>query len=145
MPLPNLTRRGFLNASAMTMAATVLANPAQAAAQMAGVKRADLPDLTIKEVKVYVANLGPTLRRINSPESGEIVSLVTASGIVIGRRAVDLGRGLGRLESELYGSWEAVAKEGRRVAQPDCRSDPGLATKQSVEWVVEGLRQVVAA
>ena len=61
------------------------------------------------------------------------------------RRAVDLGGGLVRLESELYGSWEAVAKEGRRVAQPDCRSDPGLATKQSVEWVVEGLRQVVAA
>jgi hypothetical protein len=61
------------------------------------------------------------------------------------RRAVDLGGGLVRLETELYGSWEALAREGRRVAQPDCRSDPGLATKQSVEWVVEGLRQVVAA
>ena len=34
------------------------------------------------EVKVYVANLGgPAFRRINSPESGEIVSLVTNSGI----------------------------------------------------------------
>jgi hypothetical protein len=61
------------------------------------------------------------------------------------RRAVDLGGGLVGLETELYGSWEAVAREGRRVAQPDCRSDPGLATKQSVEWVVEGLRQVIAA
>jgi hypothetical protein len=61
------------------------------------------------------------------------------------RRAVDLGGALVRLETELYGSWEAAAREGRRVAQPDCRSDPGLATKQSVEWVVEGLRQVVAA
>jgi hypothetical protein len=61
------------------------------------------------------------------------------------RRAVDLGGDVVRLETELYGSWEAAAREGRRVAQPDCRSDPGLATKQSVEWVVEGLRQVVAA
>jgi len=61
------------------------------------------------------------------------------------RRAADLGGGLVRLDTELYGTWEAVAREGRRVAQPDCRSDPGLATKQSVEWVVEGLRQVVAA
>jgi hypothetical protein len=56
-----------------------------------------------------------------------------------------LGDGLVRLETELYGTWEAVAGEGRRVAQPDCRTDPELATKQSVEWVVEGLRQVVAA
>ena len=61
------------------------------------------------------------------------------------RRAADLGDGLVRLETELYGTWEAVAGEGRRVAQPDCRTDPELATKQSVEWVVEGLRQVVAA
>jgi hypothetical protein len=61
------------------------------------------------------------------------------------RRAVDLGSGLVGLETELYGTWEAVVREGRRVAQPDCRSDPGLATKQSVEWVVEDLRQVVAA
>jgi hypothetical protein len=64
------------------------------------------------------------------------------------RRAVDLGSGLVGLvglETELYGTWEAVAREGRRVAQPDCRSDPALATKQSVEWVVEDLRQVVAA
>jgi hypothetical protein len=61
------------------------------------------------------------------------------------RRAADLGDGLVRLETELHGTWEAVAREGRRVAQPDCRSDPELATKQSVEWVVEGLRQIVAA
>ncbi|MGD0810229.1 MAG: sucrase ferredoxin, partial [Acidimicrobiales bacterium] len=61
------------------------------------------------------------------------------------RRAVDLGGGMVQLETELFGTWEAVVREGRRVAQPDCRSDPGLATKQSVEWVVEGLRQVVAA
>jgi hypothetical protein len=56
-----------------------------------------------------------------------------------------LGGGLVRLETELHGTWSAVAREGRRVAQPDCRSDPELATKQSVEWFVEGLRQIVAA
>jgi len=61
------------------------------------------------------------------------------------RRAADLGDGLVRLETELDGTWEAVAREGRRVAQPDCRTDPELATKQSVEWEVEGLRRVVAA
>jgi hypothetical protein len=61
------------------------------------------------------------------------------------RRAADLGGGLVRLETEVHGTWEAVVREGRRVAQPDCRSDPELATKQSVEWVVEGLRQIVAA
>ena len=60
------------------------------------------------------------------------------------RRVTDVGDGLVRLETELHGTWEAVVKEGRRVSQPDCRSDPELATKQSVEWVVEGLRRVVA-
>lgn len=61
------------------------------------------------------------------------------------RRAVDMGDGLVRLDTELAGTWEAQASEGRRVPQPECRTEPGLATKQSVEWVVEGLRQVVAA
>jgi len=77
------SRRDFISASALgaLAGASVLADPVRAAAQSVGVRPADLPDLTIKEVKVYVANLGPTLRRINSPESGEIVSLVTASGI----------------------------------------------------------------
>jgi hypothetical protein len=61
------------------------------------------------------------------------------------RRAVDLGDGIVRLETELAGTWEALAREGRRVAAPECRTDPALARKQSVEWVVEGLRQVVPA
>lgn len=61
------------------------------------------------------------------------------------RRASDVGDGLVRLESELGGTWEAAVREGRRVPQPDCRTSPELATKQSVEWVVEGLRQVVPA
>lgn len=78
-----ISRRDFFGTSAFgaLAGASVLANPIAAAAQSVGIKPADLPDLTIKEVKVYVANLGPAFHRINSPESGEIVSLVTASGI----------------------------------------------------------------
>ena len=63
MPSPALSRRSFLNTSAMTLAAAAtgaLANPAQAAAQAVGVKPGDLPDLTIKQVKVYVINRTPT-------------------------------------------------------------------------------------
>ncbi len=80
------SRRHFLGASALGAMAGVslLSDPiqsaAQAAAQSAGVKPSDLPDLTIKEVKVYVAELGD-IRRINSGESGEIASIVTAGGI----------------------------------------------------------------
>ncbi len=61
------------------------------------------------------------------------------------RRASDAGDGVVRLEAEPGGVWEAEVREGRRVAQPDCRTSPELATKQSTEWVVEGLRQVVPA
>ena len=76
-----LSRRNLFGASALgTAALAALADPGQAAAQAVGVKKSDLPDLTIKEVKVYVANLG-NVRRLNSTETGEIVSLVTNSGI----------------------------------------------------------------
>ena len=77
-----LSRRSLFGASAFaaSAAAAALADPGQAAAQAVGVKKADLPDLTIKEVKVYVANLG-NVRRLNSSESGEIASIVTNSGI----------------------------------------------------------------
>lgn len=61
------------------------------------------------------------------------------------RRASDLGDGLVRLESERSGTWEATVREGRRVPQPECRTAPESAKKQSVEWVVEGLHQVVPA
>jgi hypothetical protein len=59
------------------------------------------------------------------------------------RRATDAGDGLVVLETDVAGTWEAVVHEGRRVPQPECRTDPGMATKFGVEWVVEGLRQVV--
>jgi len=77
-----VSRRHFLGASALTAlaGATLFSDPAEIAAQSVGVKPGDLPDLTIKEVKVYVANLGD-IRKINSGESGEIASIVTAGGI----------------------------------------------------------------
>jgi L-alanine-DL-glutamate epimerase-like enolase superfamily enzyme len=75
------SRQEFLGASAGVTAAvaSVLADPPHAAAQSAGVKRGDLPDLTIKEVKVYVADVSG-FRRLNSTETGEILSVVTNSG-----------------------------------------------------------------
>jgi L-alanine-DL-glutamate epimerase-like enolase superfamily enzyme len=83
---PNLSRRKFFcatGAGALTAASTVW-DPGRAAAQAAGVNAADLPDLTIKEVKVYV--LKPEEVR---PVSGgnafrrgeQYASVVTASGI----------------------------------------------------------------
>jgi len=73
------SRRSFFSASAAAGAAS-LVHPAALAAQSAGVKTGDLPDLTIKEAKVYVTDIGD-VRRLNGTESGEIVSLVTPGGI----------------------------------------------------------------
>ena len=77
--MSELSRRSFFGASAAAGAAAMV-HPVQLAAQAAGVKAGDLPDLTIKEAKIYVADIG-NVRRLNNTESGEIVSLVTAGGI----------------------------------------------------------------
>jgi hypothetical protein len=61
------------------------------------------------------------------------------------RRVRDLGDDRFRLESEPGGTWEATVTESRRVPQPDCRTDPGLAAKQSVEFEVKDLRRVIPA
>jgi L-alanine-DL-glutamate epimerase-like enolase superfamily enzyme len=74
----NLSRRNFFGAT------TAGALAGRAVAQSAGVKPADLPDLTIKEVKVYVLKPeetntgqgGPNFRR-----SEQFASVVTNSGI----------------------------------------------------------------
>ena len=57
-----LSRRQFLGTSALgaVAGASVLTHPARAAAEAVGSKPTDLPDLTIKEVKVYVLNRGRT-------------------------------------------------------------------------------------
>ena len=76
-----LSRRGFFGASAAAGAA-VIAHPLNLAAQAAGVRAGDLPDLTIREAKIYVTD--PTSwRNSGAGLSGgaEIASLVTASGI----------------------------------------------------------------
>ena len=62
MPSSIVSRRDFLSASAGSAmagaAGLALADPAGAAAQAVGIRRGDLPDLTIKEVKVYVVDPG---------------------------------------------------------------------------------------
>src|SRR5215475_797999 len=86
MPKQKLSRRGFFSsttAGALAVASGV-SDPRRAAAQSAGVKPGDLPDLTIKEVKTYV--LKPT--EANSGQGGasflrreKIAAVTTDSGI----------------------------------------------------------------
>jgi hypothetical protein len=61
------SRRNFLAGSTGFAAAgfAALANPIAAAAQSVDVKPGDLPDLTIKEVKVYVTDISK-LHKLNS-------------------------------------------------------------------------------
>jgi hypothetical protein len=61
------------------------------------------------------------------------------------RRVSDQGDELVRLEAQEHGEWEAIVRPGRRVLQPECHGPLGQASKYGVEWVVEGLRQVVSA
>ena len=78
MPEGNVSRRGFFGAStagAATLAA--IAAPTYSAAAAAGIKPGDLPDLAIKQVKVYVVVAGSGG---NQGES-QIASVVTNSGI----------------------------------------------------------------
>ena len=96
-----ISRRHFLGSTVLGATAlgaiggtAGLINPAKAAAEAIGGKPTDLPDLTIKEVKMYVMDLGD-IRRINSSEGGEIVSIVTAGGIegnyTLGNRSTGAG------------------------------------------------------
>jgi L-alanine-DL-glutamate epimerase-like enolase superfamily enzyme len=77
-----VTRRNFLTATAAGTAAgfAALADPGMAAAQAVGVKKGDLPDLTIRQVKIYVTDM-TDIHRLNGTETGEIVTIVTNSGI----------------------------------------------------------------
>jgi hypothetical protein len=77
-----VTRRNFLLATAAGTAPglTALADPGTAAAQSVGVKKSDMPDLTVKQVKVYVTDV-TNIHRLNSTETGEILAVVTNSGI----------------------------------------------------------------
>ncbi len=82
----NLSRRKFFGATAAgaLTAASAVSDPGRAAAQSAGIKPGDLPDLTIKEAKVYVlkpeeANAGQG--GANFRRSEQYASVVTDSGI----------------------------------------------------------------
>lgn len=70
MPSNGVSRRAFAAAGAFGAA-----NPGAAAAQAAGVKPADLPDLTIKEVRVY------QLRDSERNRQYQVAGVVTNSGI----------------------------------------------------------------
>src|ERR1700690_4294179 len=76
------SRRNFLAGSTGFAAAglATLSNPIAAAAQSVKVKRGDLPDLPIKEEKVYVTEISK-LHKLNSSETGDLISVVTNSGI----------------------------------------------------------------
>jgi L-alanine-DL-glutamate epimerase-like enolase superfamily enzyme len=86
MPNQKFSRRNFLRDSAIGVAAgsaaaaAALADPGLAAARIVDVKPADLPDFTIKEVKVYVTDT-TNIHKLNSSETGEIVSIVTHDGV----------------------------------------------------------------
>jgi L-alanine-DL-glutamate epimerase-like enolase superfamily enzyme len=77
-----VTRRNFFAATAAGSAAgfAALADPGDVAAQTVGVKKGDMPDLTVKQVKVYVTDID-NIHRLNTTETGEIVAVVTNSGI----------------------------------------------------------------
>src|SRR5579862_7765787 len=68
----SISRRGFLAGST---AAGALSNPGMAAAQAVGAKARDLPDLTIKEVRVYNIGTGGSGR-----VTSQIAGIVTNSG-----------------------------------------------------------------
>jgi L-alanine-DL-glutamate epimerase-like enolase superfamily enzyme len=99
------SRRNFLQESTMGAAAGVaagavaaaLANPGLAAARAVDVKSGDLPDLTIKEVKVYVTDV-TNIHRLNSGETGEILSVVTSTGLEGNYALGNRGRTEGWLE-----------------------------------------------
>ena len=58
------------------------------------------------------------------------------------RRSLATGSERLRLETRSCGTWEGTVKEGRRVPQPECRTDPAAATKHGVEWAVADLRRL---
>ena len=135
----DISRRSFLGASggiAATSAAaglSVLANPIAAAAQSAGIKTSDLPDLTIKEVKIYVTDTSQ-LHRLNSTETGEIVSIVTSGGIEGNFTLGDRNPTVGWLE------WAKATLVGKSVVDllPTLTSTSGLKGRYGFNAVDRG-------
>ncbi len=96
MSKQDMSRRNFLSGSAVGTAvgAAALWDPGLLAAQAVGVKRNDLLDLQIKEVKIYQTDL-TGIHRLNTTETGELLSVVTNNGIegnyTIGDRNITVG------------------------------------------------------
>lgn len=81
-PEPALSRRGFFSSALAGAGLAAIADPGAAAAQAVGVKPRDLPDLTIKEAKIYQTDLSKTgFVPLNSPDKGLLASLTTAGGL----------------------------------------------------------------
>jgi L-alanine-DL-glutamate epimerase-like enolase superfamily enzyme len=111
MESTRISRRNFLSGTASMGAAAGTAaifNPGAMAAQAVGAKPADLPDLTIKEVKVYVTDL-TGIHRLNGTETGELLSVVTNSGIEGNYTIGDRNRTAGWLD------WARHALVGKSV------------------------------
>jgi len=79
------SRRDFFRRSApgalAGAAALALADPASASAQAAGIKPGDLPDLTIKQVKVYVIDTSKSGGSTSEQGYSHIAAIVTNGGI----------------------------------------------------------------
>ena len=70
-------RREFLRAASWGGAGLLGVSASALAAQSVGVRKSDLPDLTIKEVKIYVTDL-KNIHKLTSTETGELISVVTS-------------------------------------------------------------------
>lgn len=116
----NSSRRGFFGLSVGAAAAAALEDPGAAAAQSAGVKKADLEDLTIKQVKTYELDM-TGIHRLNGTE-GEMVGVVTGSGIegnyVLGNRS----------KTEGWLEWAKATLVGRNVVDllPEITATSGM-------------------
>jgi L-alanine-DL-glutamate epimerase-like enolase superfamily enzyme len=73
-----VSRRRFVARAAAGTGASALFSPVQAAATVAGIKPGDLPDLSVKEVKVYVVGAG---EGEENRAGSRIAAIVTNSGI----------------------------------------------------------------
>ncbi len=76
--MQRISRRNVLG---QAMAGAALVDPAAAAAQAVRVKAGDLPDLTIKEVKVYVVDPGQPGTAVTNAGYARIAAVVTNGGI----------------------------------------------------------------
>jgi L-alanine-DL-glutamate epimerase-like enolase superfamily enzyme len=119
-----LSRRQFLTTSAAgAVGAATLWDAGALAAQSAGVQRSDLQDLTIKEVKVYVTDL-KGIHRLNTTETGELLSVVTHNGIEGNYTIGDRNRTVGWL------AWAKANLVGKSVIDllPTLTATSGMKT-----------------